>query len=184
MMLSAEDLLQLSGDGPAAAMAVQHEIERFVLREARLLDSERYRDWYELLADDLIYWAPLRENRFRRDRTPELSPDRVALFDETKASIDLRLKRLESGMAWAEDPATRHVYAVSNIEAFEYEADDHYEVHSVFSLYRNRAERDASLLMGRRRDILRQTEGRYQVRARLILLQQATLLTKNLSVFF
>jgi hypothetical protein len=38
--------------------------------------------------------------------------------------------------------------------------------------------------MGRRRDILRSVDGDFKIARRLILLQQAVLLTKNLSVFF
>jgi len=107
------------------------------------------------------------------------------MFDETKASIDLRLQRLESGMAWAEDPPTRHVYQITNIEAFETDKPDTVEVHSVFTLYRNRSERDQSTLMGRRRDLLRKTDdGEFLIKGRLILLQQSTLLAKNLSYFF
>lgn len=183
-ILSADRLLTLNGDGAPVGAQKLFEIERFLLREARLLDDEKYRDWFELLDPRLRYWAPLRENRFRRDKKPEISPKFVALFDETKPTIDLRLQRLESGMAWAEDPPTRHVYAVSNIEAFDTDEAGCYEVHSVFTLYRHRSERDDSTLMGRRRDLLVEGADGFKLIGRLILLQQSTLLSKNLSVFF
>jgi len=87
-------------------------------------------------------------------------------------------------MAWAEDPPNRHVYAITNVEAFETETADEFETYSVFTLYRNRSEHDDSTLMGRRRDLLRRVEGGFQIARRLILLPQAVLKTKNLSVFF
>ncbi len=181
---AAEQLLTPWAQGAPVDDALLRRIERFLYREARFLDQEQHRDWYALLADDLFYWMPLRENRQRRDSRREIDPDNVALFDERKADIDLRIKRLETGKAWIEDPAGRHVYSISNIEAFETATPGEYEVLSVFTMYRNRSLRDESTLMGRRRDILRSVDGDFQIARRLILLQQALLLTKNLSVFF
>jgi ethylbenzene dioxygenase beta subunit len=176
-------LLSPWAQGTAVDDAQLLRIERFLRMEARLLDQERFRDWYGLLAEDLFYWMPLRENRFRRDKRPGIAADSMALFDERKCDIDLRIKRLESGMAWSEDPGTRHAYAISNVEAFDTAVAGEYEVHSVFTLYRNRVEHDDSTLMGRRRDILRAADGGFLIARRLILLEQSVLLTKNLTGF-
>ncbi len=181
---AAEALLTPAAQGEPVEDALLVKIERFLRMEARLLDQERYRDWYALLADDLFYWMPLRENRRRRTKGREITPDHMAFFDERKADIDVRLQRLESGMAWIEDPPTRHVYAITNVEAFATPVAEEYEVHSIFTMYRNRSEHDESTLMGRRRDVLRAAGGTFSVARRLILLQQSVLLTKNLSVFF
>jgi ethylbenzene dioxygenase beta subunit len=167
---AAEQLLTPWAQGAPVDEALLRRIERFLYKEARFLDQEQHRDWYALLAEDVFYWMPLRENRQRRDTRREIDPDNVALFDERKA--------------WIEDPAGRHVYSITNIEAFETGTPGEFEVLSVFTLYRNRALRDESTLMGRRRDILRSVDGDFQIARRLILLQQAVLLTKNLSVFF
>jgi ethylbenzene dioxygenase beta subunit len=108
----------------------------------------------------------------------------MAFFDERKPDIDLRIQRLETGMAWSEDPATRHVYAITNVEAFETPRQGEYEVHSVFIQYRHRAAHDSSTLFGRRRDILRANGTDFLIARRLVLLQQGVLNSKNLSVFF
>jgi len=181
---AAEALLTPAAQSEPVEDALLLKIERFLRMEARLLDQERYREWYALLADDLFYWMPLRENRRRRTKGREITPDHMAFFDERKADIDVRLQRLESGMAWIEDPPTRHVYAISNVEAFATPVAGEYEVHSIFTMYRNRSEHDESTLMGRRRDVLRTRGGTFSIARRLILLQQSVLLTKNLSVFF
>ncbi|WP_374593985.1 3-phenylpropionate/cinnamic acid dioxygenase subunit beta [Sphingosinicella sp.] len=181
---AAASLLALSGDGAPVEDTLLHRIERFYLREARLLDSERYAEWYDLLADDLFYWMPLRENRFRRDARSEIDPAGMALFDDCKADIAVRIGRLASGLVWTEDPPTRHVYVVSNIEAFKTEDDGLFEVHSVFVQHRNRSERDEATLFGRRRDLICVHGSSFQIVRRLILLSQSVLLTKNLSVFF
>jgi ethylbenzene dioxygenase beta subunit len=180
----AEQLLTPWAQGAPVTDVELLAIERFLRLEARLLDQERYRDWYALLADDLFYWMPLRENRRRRTKGREISPGNMAFFDERKSDIETRLQRLESGMAWIEDPPTRHVYSITNVEAFTTAVSGEYEVHSVFLMYRNRSEHDESTLMGRRRDLLRRHGDGFEIARRLILLQQSVLLSKNLSVFF
>lgn len=184
--LKKEVLLALDGKGKSASMQLTHDIQQHLYKEARLLNNEQLDLWYEGLADDLVYWAPTRENIFRKNQNKrsEFAVNRCALFDEDKNSIAIRMKRIDSGMCWTEDPPTRQVYAVSNVEAFHTERDDEFEVHSVVTLYRSRFERDESTLMGRRKDILRQENGEFKLAARLVLLQQSTLLAKNLSCFF
>lgn len=181
---AAEQLLALDASGQPVDDAQFLKIQRFYHLEARLLDEERYHAWYNLLADDLFYWAPLRQNLFRKDKRRPIDPNNMALFDERKVDIAVRIGRLDSNLVWTEDPPTRHVYAVTNLEAFQTEVAGEYEVHSVFIQYRNRSEHDDATLMGRRRDVIRATEDGFQLARRLILLQQSVLLTKNLTVFF
>lgn len=181
---AAAQLLAMRGDGRPVDTALLARIEGFYRMEARLLDEERHDEWYDLLADDLFYWMPLRENRFRRDKRPEFDPENMALFDESKADIAVRLGRIASNLVWTEDPPTRHVYIVTNVEAFETATPGEYEVHHAFMQYRNRSEHDEAMLCGRRRDLLRATGDGFQVARRLILLPQSVLLNKNLSAFF
>lgn len=181
---AAEQLLAMRGEAAPVEDALLTRIERFYRLEARLLDEERHDEWYTLLADDLFYWMPLRPNHFRRDKRPEIDVDAMAFFDESKADIAVRVGRLASNLVWTEDPPTRHVYIVSNVEAFQTETAGEYEVHSAFVQYRNRSEHDEAMLCGRRRDLLRSVESGFQVVQRLILLPQSVLLTKNLSAFF
>jgi ethylbenzene dioxygenase beta subunit len=181
---AAAQLLAMRGEGAPVDDALLLRIQRFYNLEARLLDEERHDEWYHLLADDLFYWMPLRENRFRRDKRPELDANNMALFDECKADIAARIGRLTSNLVWTEDPPTRHVYIISNIEAFETATPNEYEIHHTFVQYRNRSEHDEALLTGRKRDLLRAVDDGLQVARRLILLPQSVLLTKNLSAFF
>lgn len=181
---AADALLAMDGNGEPVSDATLMAIERFYRREARLLDAERYDDWDALLADDLFYWMPLIENRFRRDTRPTYDPDAMAFFDERKADIAVRIGRLKSNLVWTEDPPTRHSYIVSNVEAFATPVDGEYEVHSAFLQYRNRSEHDEAMLAGRRRDLIRSVGDGFQLVRRLILLPQSILLTKNLSAFF
>jgi 3-phenylpropionate/cinnamic acid dioxygenase small subunit len=173
---------------PAGYVApeLQWEIEQFLYHEAALLDGWWYRDWFELLADDLEYWMPLRGNRLARDQHLEMSgPDDTALFDEDKDSIDRRILKIETGMSWAEDPPSRTRHAVSNVQVFPTDRADEYEVRCTYMLYRSRLERDVDLFVGARQDVLRRDpETGWKIARRKIVLDQATLLAKNLSIFF
>lgn len=181
---AAHRLIALKGEGAPVCDVVHREIEHFYHREARLLDEERFSEWYSLLADDLFYWMPLTENRFRRDKRPTPDPMAMALFDERKADIAVRIGRLASNLVWTEDPPTRHVYLVSGIEAYPTDIEREYEVHSCFVQYRGRSDHDEATLTGRRRDIVRRVQDRFEIVGRLILVPQSVLLTKNLSAFF
>jgi 3-phenylpropionate/cinnamic acid dioxygenase small subunit len=169
----------------AVTLELQHEIEQFLYREAALLDDGKFHEWLEILAADVHYWMPTRYNRTRREREHEFSkPNEVAFFDEDKSSLAMRVKRLDTGMAWAEDPPSRTRHLVTNVQICPRPAADEYDVTSSFLLYRTRLETDLNLFAGRREDVLRKTRDGWRIARRKILLDQNVVLAKNLSVFF
>ena len=87
------------------APVLQQEIEQFLYAEAAVLDARQFDVWLTLLAHDLHYFMPVRRTMQRRERDLEISaPDEVALFDEDKPSMVVRVRRLNTGLAWAEEP--------------------------------------------------------------------------------
>lgn len=168
------------------------EVEQFYYREAGLLDDGRYADWLELLADDLEYWMPTRTNRLRRQQALSIAArGEAAYYDETKESLAWRIRRFDSGMAWAEDPPSRTRHVVSNVVVHHVDtartpgfAESDLVARSAFLVYRNRLERDENVFVGSRTDLLRRTERRLLVARRTILLDQSVLQSKNISTFF
>ncbi len=61
--------------------------------------------------------------------------------------------------------------------------DDDLWVRSAFLVYRNRLETETDILVGRREDVLRREAGALKIARRKILIEQSTLLAKNLTVF-
>ena len=166
---------------------LQQEIEQFLYVEAQLLDNQEFDQWFELLADDLHYYMPTRYTRTKRASGQEFSShDEVALFDEDKQSMLTRIRRLHTGMAWAEEPASRTRHMVSNVQIHPTDKDGELEVDCSFMLYRSRLERDVDIFVGGRRDLLRRVETPtgWQIVKRTIALDQATVLASNLSIFF
>ncbi|HEY0674787.1 MAG TPA: aromatic-ring-hydroxylating dioxygenase subunit beta [Immundisolibacter sp.] len=128
------------------APELQQEIEQFLYAEAALLDAREFDVWLSLLADDLHYFMPIRRTLQRRERGLEISaPDEVALFDEDKPSMVVRVRRLHTGMAWAEEPPSRTRHLVSNVRIGQLPGGE-FSVRSYFALHRNRLERDGPVL--------------------------------------
>ncbi len=97
--------------------ATIREIEQFLYREARMLDNRQYHAWLDLLTEDVRYWMPVRTSRYAKisksvvlfdeagyDETDIAKENEQAIMDEDKASLQLRVARLDTGMAWAEGP--------------------------------------------------------------------------------
>src|SRR5258706_6036249 len=165
---------------------LQQEIEQFLYHESRILDDRRYEEWYELLADDLHYFMPTRYNRLRRESDKEFSAsNEAAFFDEDRESIAMRIRRLNTGMAWAEDPPSRTRHMVSNV-VIRPKSGDEYEVDCYYLLYRSRLEREVETFVGMRHDLLRRANNSagFMIARRTIILDQTILLARNLSFFF
>lgn len=164
---------------------LQFEIEQFLYLEAAILDERRYTDWLELLTDDCIYYMPTRYNRTRREMQHEFShADEVAHFDDDKASLRVRVKRLLTGQAWAEDPPSRTRHMVTNVRIDAPVANE-LRVCCNFLVNRSRLERDVETFVGARIDTLRAAEGTpaWRIARREIYLDQTVLLAKNISIF-
>jgi 3-phenylpropionate/cinnamic acid dioxygenase small subunit len=108
----------------------------------------------------------------------------LALLDETKESLSRRIARLDTGMAWAEDPPSRTRHLITNIEVETGSTDAELTVYSNFLVYRTRGETEQDLFVGRREDTLRTVAGIWKIARRKIILDQNVLLPKNVSIFF
>jgi 3-phenylpropionate/cinnamic acid dioxygenase small subunit len=173
------------------------EVEQFLYREARMLDDRRFHEWLTLFTDDVRYWMAARSNRYPKSSKAIsiLDPDRyveedlageddLAILDESKETLSGRVARLDTGMAWAEDPPSRTRHMISNIEIESGDVESELRVYSNFIVYRNRAETEADFYVGARRDVLRRVDGEWKIAQRKMILDQNVLLAKNVSIFF
>jgi biphenyl 2,3-dioxygenase subunit beta len=164
---------------------LRHRVEDFLFLEAELLDDRKLREWLDLLTDDVRYWMPIRHNPLERpeDVSEELAkPGEGYYFDDDKKSLRIRVERLYAKNAWSEMPPSRTRHLISNIRI---KKDDGAEiaVHSNFIVYRTRMEDDEDILVGTRQDLLRRLDGALKIAKRTIILDQAVLSAKNISVF-
>lgn len=168
-----------------AQLKVHHELSQWLYREARALDEERFRDWLAMLAPDILYWMPLRENRFRRDRRPEPDPSNSAsVYNDDYFDLELRIKRFETGLVWSEDPAPRVNRVVTNIEVMPGADANGLSVYSNVSICRSRRQDEEVTFNAKRRDTFRRVDGEWKLARRHILATHHVFLDENVSVFF
>ena len=96
----------------------------------------------------------------------------------------MRVARLDTGMAWSEEPPSRTRRIIGNIEVEQGETESEVKVYCNFIMYRNRLEAEQDFYVGRREDVLRKVDGNWKIARRKIILDQNVLLAKNLSNFF
>jgi 3-phenylpropionate/cinnamic acid dioxygenase small subunit len=165
------------------AQSLWLELMQFYIREAWLLDERRFREWLDLFTDDVLYFMPRRKNVRRREADREVTAlGDLAAIEDDKRYLQMRVARLESGMAWAEDPPSRTRHLIGNLVV---EPRDTGEVHArtAFLVYRSHLETDQQLFAGSRDDLLRRVDGAWKVARRTIVLDANVLLDKNLSIF-
>src|SRR5215472_6982564 len=94
-------------------MAIDYrQVEQFLFHEALLMDEHRFDEWLALWDDDALYWVPT-----GRD---DLNPDReISLIYDDRIRLELRIARLKSGFAHAQDPRSRMRRLLSNISIEE-----------------------------------------------------------------
>ncbi len=164
-------------------MSLREEIETFLYEEARLLDQWRLHEWLDLFTDDVRYWMPNRETLPVAEKTVEPNDMAFGLYDEDKAALFLRIRRLDTGLAHVEEPrsVTRHM--ISNVLVRDGERDGEVVADSNFVVYQQRHGQHESHFVGCREDILRQVDGKWKIASRKIFLDQS-ILPRTLSIFF
>ena len=167
------------------------DIEDFYYHEADLLDERRFREWLELLAEDISYFMPIRRNvKFGQHASRENTRqgEGISWFDEDKWTLTKRVDQILTGVHYAEEPLSRITHMVSNVQIKaarpEIGAARELDVSSRFLVYQNRVEYETYSFVGRRHDTLRLTDQGWKIARREILLEQSILLAKNLTTFF
>lgn len=177
----------MSNDAPRdrlADMVRQYEVERFLYDEAALLDARRFEEWLQLFTDDARYFMPIRRTRTKHELDHEFTqPGEMAFFDDTRASLARRVRKLATQRSWSEDPPSRTRHLVTNVRIVE-DRDGEFAVESNFHLYRTRLKSEEDSWIGSRRDTLRREGDSFRIAGRSIYLEQTVLLSRNLSNFF
>ena len=167
-------------------LLLEREIEQFLYREAALLDERRFSEWADLLAEDIHYHVPIRRNvkfgEWHRENTD--SDSEVSWFDEGKRILAGRVRQLETGVHWPEEPVSRVRHIISNVRVLAVRGDE-VDVNSNFFIYINHLRDEVVMFVGGREDVLRRDDATgWKIAKRKVLLDQNILLAKVLSTFF
>src|ERR1700730_16080889 len=162
---------------------LKQEIEDFLYHEADLLDERHYDEWLALLAEDVRYWMPMRRNVKLDDREREVTREGrdISWFDEGKETLTRRVRQIQTGIHWAEEPVSRISHLLSNIQLIEVNPS---AAEPAEGSLRCRFEAETNILVGKREDLLRRVGAEWRIAHRKIVLDQNVLLSKNLTFFF
>ena len=174
-----------------AYFRLKEEVESFLYEEAELLDTRCYGEWLGLLAEDIVYFMPMKRNvRFglhEQDENTRFGKD-ISWFEEDKWTLAKRVEQIQTGVHWAEEPLSRITHIVTNIQLVSVAPDAERAAEVVarsrFFIYQNRVQYETAMFVGRRTDTLRRVDGDWKLARREIQLDQNVLLAKNLTVFF
>jgi 3-phenylpropionate/cinnamic acid dioxygenase small subunit len=172
-----------------AYLDLMREIEDFLYAEADLMDERKYDEWLDLLTEDIVYWMPMRTNVPYRDRDKDITEENdLAWMHDDKETLIKRVKQIQTGIHWADEPVSRVSHVLTNIRLTEpitsLGEGEKTTTKCRFIVYRNRVEDETDLLIGRREDTLLRADGGLKIARRKIILDQSVLLAKNLTMFF
>lgn len=186
----------MARDPGSVSVELQHEVEQFYYREARLLDGREYQSWLELCALDIRYVLPARTNPLvdnaRRGNQDMISienelegreSDGLPIRDESHPYLAMRVQRAYAPDSWAENPPARTRRIIGNVEIDEV-SEDQLAVTSNFQLFYARPGSPNFLYAGQRRDVLRRTEEGLRIASRTIVLDMADIEYPTLGLFF
>ncbi|WOH51861.1 aromatic-ring-hydroxylating dioxygenase subunit beta [Bradyrhizobium sp. sBnM-33] len=94
------------------ATPTDQELIDFVVREARLIDQQRFDEWLDLYANDAFYWMPLEWNQ----TDPRLT---CSLMYEDKLLLSIRVERLKGARTFSQKPKSRchHVLQTPQVDS-------------------------------------------------------------------
>jgi 3-phenylpropionate/cinnamic acid dioxygenase small subunit len=167
--------------------ALEHhfEISQLLYQEARMLDEGRFEEWLAWPSPSVRYWMPLRFVRRANEREQEFTAmdDQPAYLDEDFDSMSMRVQKIRHRMSWSDNPMSRTLHSISNIEVLSYDAGA-CTVRSIASVHRSRFAHYEDAWIVHRDDTLERVEGVWKLRERKIYYPSAVLASSNLSVFF
>jgi 3-phenylpropionate/cinnamic acid dioxygenase small subunit len=160
----------------------KESIRDFLYLESLALDERRFRDWLTLFAEDARYEMPVRVTR-EKLADWDLSPV-ARIFDDTKQTLEVRVRRLETDFAWSEQPPSRTRHFVTNVLVEATERSGELRALSNCLVYRSRgSETIPDVFSVQRRDLLRRDGGSWQIVHRWAALDQALVNAHNMSIF-
>lgn len=160
---------------------LRQQFEELLYREAWLLDHDQLEKWLELLSDNIHYWAPVRAdmNRGQEDLSPPL---RLAFFDDNKDGLKLRVARIRTGAAHADEPPSRVRHLITNVQVLDAPDAATVKAASNFLVFKSRRSREENLFVGCREDTWRREDGAWKLEERMILLDHNVI--ENITVLF
>jgi phthalate 3,4-dioxygenase subunit beta len=154
------------------------EIQRFLYREAALLDRRQYQTWLSLLTDDVHYRVTAAVAR-----DAGASALDYAIIDEQMTGLKSRIDQISNPrLTRAENPPSMMRRVVSNIEAHHADRPSEFSVESYLLAYRSRpGAPEGGFYVAVRHDTLRRSNTDWRLARRTVHLDHLMLFDGALS---
>jgi 3-phenylpropionate/cinnamic acid dioxygenase small subunit len=147
----------------------------FLHAEARLADEARYAEWLALWTDDAVYWVPATTD-------PAADPNRhLSHIYDNRSRLETRVKMLQTGLRYSQEPASLMRRLVSNIEARAEHGEWVAESNFILAELAVQARRELHWWAGRATHRLRRVDGGLRMSAKTVVLVNAAEPLPNLS---
>ena len=178
-------------------LSLTADVTAFLAHEAELLDDNLLDDWLALLDPAIRYVMP----STAIVRPPQTADERNAkdaqrwgagqgeedlqfwLYDEDYSSLNMRVRRLDTGLAHAELPESITTRYVTNVTVRPDAESDVLRVRSKVLVHQVRHESNENTFHGRRWDRIRRTDDGFLLLRRHVELAHPVL-PRTLSIFF
>lgn len=156
--------------------AERRAVVDFLYREARLADEARYAEWEALWTDDGVYWVPASTD-------PGVDPERqISHIYDNRDRIATRVKLLQTGYRFSQEPASRMRRLVGNVEVTRTEEGELVaESNFVLAELSIQAKHETHLWTGRATHRLRRVDGALRMSRKTVVLVNAAEPLPNLS---
>ena len=148
----------------------------FLYEEARLADEARYAEWLALWTDDAVYWVPATTD-------PGADPEtHLSHVYDNRNRLETRIKMLQSGYRFSQEPASLMRRLISNVEVREAENGELIaESNFLLGELAVQAKREMHWWIGRTTHRLRRVDGRLRMCRKKVVLVNAAEPLPNLS---
>jgi 3-phenylpropionate/cinnamic acid dioxygenase small subunit len=157
---------------PAVDDATYIEVQRFLFREAALLDGRDYGGWLALVTEDIRY----RVNAIVPRDAGAKAVD-YAIIDEDLVGLKSRIDQISNPrLTRAENPPSLTRRVVSNIEAYSGDPERHFLARSYLMAFRSRpSSPEGGFYVAERWDELRKTSAGWRLAKREVHLDHVVL---------
>ena len=154
------------------------EIQRFLFREATLLDRREYSAWLGLTTDDIQYRVTAAVARDAGTKAVDYS-----IVDENRVGLKSRVDQISNPrLTRAENPPSMTRRFISNIEAYHGETPGEFSVSSYLLAYRNRPSApEGGFYVAERQDVLRKVGSDWALARREVRLDHTMIFDGSLS---
>ena len=145
------------------AFEVTRELEAFIIQEAKYADEGQYQAWYDLWAEDAVYWVPLKEGDDPAEKASHLY--------DNYSRLTTRIKQLNTGNRFSQVPISGMRRVISNYEFYD-EGDDKFRVEANFYLpeYSIQSTHDFRIWSGRYTYVVSRKGSSFQIHSKKIVL--------------